>query len=746
MRGVQSIAVALSVLLTGCGGGGGGGGGTSSPSPTAAFETGEYNAQYGLGIVRAAYSYLRGATGAGVSVAVIDTGLDTTHPDLAGRVAAGGFDFVANSATVTDPNGHGTHVTGLIAANRDGTGMHGVAYGAQVVPLRFLNAAGSGTSNDAALAYNRAVALGVRIINNSWGSTGQVTGTTAVQFAAAEPNLLAAVQNADTNNAISVFAAGNGVQIFGTTVGFANPTVEAGLPHLFPALADTWVAVVAVDRNGNLPTFSSQCGVAASWCIAAPGGGTAAGTAIYSTAAGGGYTLYSGTSMAAPQVSGALALLRQLFPTLTAQQIVARLFLAANRNGQYGNSTIFGQGLLDIERATLPLGSLGIAIAGGTLTGLGISGLSFGPAFGNGLEESLAGRTMVVFDSVDRATFAVRVGDLARPTAAAFSAQDRLPVFGLAPRAQSLRVGRAEAAFAFAATASAPAAPSAVSAVTLSLPTYTGPRLSLSYATDPALAFRMGDTAVAPQALAAPAALAVPYLQLFDRAVGAAAATSFGTVRAGAFVHRSDADDIDAGGGMVELRTPPIARGTLALQFGTVFERDTVLGTRGTGAFATDGGTRTTFWGVTADLALAPRLRVIGAAYQGATHTAPAGPSLIDRMSTVASNAVAVGVVANDLWAPGDRAGVIANQPLRVTKGTATLSLATGMDGAGQVSATAVEAGLSPSGREIDLQAFYQRTTGALTLSASALVLRQPGHVRANGPEAAALVRLQLAF
>jgi thermitase len=107
--------------------------------------------------------------GAGVSVAVVDTGADLGHPDLAARLQPG-YDFVANDANPTDANGHGTHVAGTIAAADNGSGVVGVAPDASIVPLRVLDADGSGFSSDVAAAFAWAGDHGIRVVNASLGA------------------------------------------------------------------------------------------------------------------------------------------------------------------------------------------------------------------------------------------------------------------------------------------------------------------------------------------------------------------------------------------------------------------------------------------------------------------------------------------------------------------------------------------------------------------------------------------------
>ena len=122
-RPVAAVALlAVAAVLSACGGGGGGGGvsGGGGAAPTAAFGTTEYYAQAGLPLINASSAYARGGTGTGVIVAVLDGGLATTHPEFAGRIAAGGYDYVNSTSVITSLNAHGTHVSGIIAANNEG--------------------------------------------------------------------------------------------------------------------------------------------------------------------------------------------------------------------------------------------------------------------------------------------------------------------------------------------------------------------------------------------------------------------------------------------------------------------------------------------------------------------------------------------------------------------------------------------------------------------------------------------------
>ncbi|MEM1140315.1 MAG: S8 family serine peptidase, partial [Pseudomonadota bacterium] len=157
-----AIIAGLSAVLAGCGGGGGGGGLVSvtpptpsnppsfpSPSPTIPSSPptvpttpttpgfNEFDTNYGLAAVNADSAYALGATGDGVRVAVIDSGIDTDHPDLDGQIATGSIDIITNTTgTLDDVDGHGTAVSSVIASELNGVGPHGVAYQAEILAIR----------------------------------------------------------------------------------------------------------------------------------------------------------------------------------------------------------------------------------------------------------------------------------------------------------------------------------------------------------------------------------------------------------------------------------------------------------------------------------------------------------------------------------------------------------------------------------------------------------------------------------
>ncbi|HAL73556.1 MAG TPA: peptidase S8/S53 subtilisin kexin sedolisin [Clostridiales bacterium] len=256
--------------------------------------------------------------GAGVKIAIIDTGVDYNHPDLAGRYA-GGYDFVNNDSNPMDDNNHGTHVAGTIAAVINEAGIVGVAPEVSVYALKVLNRRGSGNFSDVIAALDWCVENGIQVTNNSFGSS--TDPGISVQLA---------YDNAYNAGVLHVASAGNS----GTSDGTGN-TVG------FPAQYESVIAVAATDSLNQRASFSST-GPAVE--LAAPGSN------IYSTIRNGSYATYSGTSMASPHVAGTAALVIASGISGPAS-IRSQLQATADDLGSTGRDNWYGYGLVDADEA-----------------------------------------------------------------------------------------------------------------------------------------------------------------------------------------------------------------------------------------------------------------------------------------------------------------------------------------------------------------------------------------------------------
>jgi subtilisin family serine protease len=271
-----------------------------------------------------------GITG-GTIVAVLDTGVDTTHPDLVANLLAG-HDYVDGDENPGDQNGHGTHVAGTIAADRgNGIGVAGVGdNAAKILPLRVLDANGSGSVSTLIQAYAYAAQHGAKVVNLSLGSA------TPLQ---AERDTIAAFQTM-----LFVAAAGNGGADGVGDNNDTSPTYPCAyaLPNI--------LCVAASDNRDQLAPFSNFGALSVD--LAAPG------VSIASTWTSGGYSWANGTSMATPYVSGAAALLWSAAPGSLPADIAAAITGGVDRRPAFAGKTVSG-GRLNVLNALRAVANIG---------------------------------------------------------------------------------------------------------------------------------------------------------------------------------------------------------------------------------------------------------------------------------------------------------------------------------------------------------------------------------------------------
>lgn len=320
-----------------------------------------FGRQWGLTQIHAPEAWA-GSTGSGVTIGVVDTGVDLGHEDLAGKVAANAncIGGTCRPGQGGDDHGHGTHVSGIAAAAKEnGKGIAGVAPGARLVVAKALDREGTGTTTDIAAAIQWVAGQGARVINLSFGPDALkrvLGGSTA---------LTDAINRAWDLGAVPVLAAGNRD---------GDPLDLSGNYGALNAMV-----VGATDRGGNLATYSRSLGNA-KWGLVAPGGNGGnsrdAGFAennVISTWVPNNYAASGGTSMAAPHVSGALALL--LAKGMNREAAIARLLQTADKSVACGSGC---QGRLDVMKA------------------VGVGGAAPGPAPAAGARPAAAPRQAVI--------------------------------------------------------------------------------------------------------------------------------------------------------------------------------------------------------------------------------------------------------------------------------------------------------------------------------------------------------------
>jgi len=287
--------------------------------------------QWGLDLVKAPEVWNQGYQGDSIVVAVIDSGVDYTHPELTGQMWSNsreipnnnidddgngyvddvqGWDFVDDDNDPMDQKGHGTHIAGTIAAKRDGIGTTGIAPNAKIMSLRVLNEEGVGQVSNGIEAIRYAVDNGADVINLSSGGRNLVPGE------------LEAIRYAAERGVVFVSAAGND--------GLSNPDYPARLAE------QQGIAVGSVQRNGEFSSFSNQAGNQPLDYVVAPGGDGIREDAgdIYApvplSITGSLYSFFAGTSMASPHVAGVVALIKQANPNLSVEAIENIIIETAN--------------------------------------------------------------------------------------------------------------------------------------------------------------------------------------------------------------------------------------------------------------------------------------------------------------------------------------------------------------------------------------------------------------------------------
>jgi thermitase len=257
----------------------------------------------------------------GARVGIVDTGIDQTHPDLAGKTAACATSYTSgtaiNNGVCADDNGHGSHVAGTISANTNNSrGVAGVSFNSPLVICKALaTAAGVGLTSDIANCINWTARQGVKVISMSLGGGDNAT-------------LKAAVQNA--------YAGGNGVLLIAAAGNDGDSTAN------YPAAYAEVVSVAATNDRDQRASFSNAN---ADVEIAAPG------EAVQSTFAGGLYLSLSGTSMATPHVSGVAAVIFGRNAGASAATVRSQLDAAVDDLGPAGRDASFGFGRVNLCKA-----------------------------------------------------------------------------------------------------------------------------------------------------------------------------------------------------------------------------------------------------------------------------------------------------------------------------------------------------------------------------------------------------------
>lgn len=381
------LPLLLAPAVAACGGGGGSAPGPVTPSavlpppvvtpptpaPASPFDTAEYRRSTAATPVNVLPAWDRGLDGRGVTMGFVDSGIDATSAEFAGRIHPASRDVSGQGRGIQDVSGHGTSTVAVAAAARNDSGIVGVAPAATLAILRADNGQCTpGCSyNDPAIAagVDAAVAAGARVISLSLGG-----GTPTAQ-------LRTAFARATSAGTVLVLSAGNDSS--GEIGGFPAGALAAAGPAAV-------IVAGAMDGNRQIADFSNRAGSAQNNFIVAPG------VELRTFNHTGAAILASGTSYSAPIVAAAIALLAQAWPELPASRLVTILFESADDAGAPGVDPVYGRGVLNIGRALRPAGPTMLAGTSAVVP-LGANGVA-GPAFGDSLRAGSGLSAVTVLD------------------------------------------------------------------------------------------------------------------------------------------------------------------------------------------------------------------------------------------------------------------------------------------------------------------------------------------------------------
>ena len=712
----------------------------------------------------------RAAGGAGVAIAIVDTGIVASHPEVAGRVSplssCAAVSFTCANGFVDDSS-HGTAVASIAAGAYSSmayTSMSGVAPAATLIAEKVLNASGVGTADDVAHGIVQAADAGAKVINLSVSYVPSSSVVSAINYAAGK-------------GAVLVWAGGNAAGSFN---GGANTTglTTAALSHMIVVGAVTSTGVLWSGSNtpgsGSAVAGSTSASYRSLWLVA-PGAGIIAPFATLST---GSYSAWTGTSMAAPQASGAVALLEAAWPILYAKGTASSvLFKTATDLGTSGLDASYGNGLMNLDLAFRPIGAMYVIGADGSqiLVGSLTNQMIAGGALGDFATVSGELAAYTAFDSYAR-NFTVDLTSMIGTTSTTTTTTTTTPPPPTTTKVKHTKGG-------------------GLMILTTAMDEPAGDGMLEASRQDAISPFRPGRAAgdeirfmafVDPQGNMLALGRGVSSLNAFSQArwgagslmaevdsrIGASSAL-LGLAQGGLsatmgwaisdhlrLAAASSATDLRDGEGLATYRTRSFGRaaalslsGRLAgpwsgsATFSTLQEDNGLLGSVYDGQGLLSLGARHNSRSLAVQLVrdLGGGRAVMFDAATVRTDGAAVTHGLIRGVSALEARAYGASYIQAAAFRPGDRLTLSVKKPLRVISGTAELAL-TGVDEQGFPVTTFRAAGLTPAGNETDVSAAYVLPVGRAAQVSGAIDLVSDARNVRGAADARLQMGLNLAF
>ncbi|WP_157668183.1 S8 family peptidase [Croceicoccus marinus] len=769
-------ALSALAMLSACGGGGGSGGGPIStptpapapqpaPTPDIDFDTAEFRRSDGPALHDAVAAWQDGATGRGVGIAIIDTGIDPDNPEFAGRISSASRD-VAGDRGIDSPDGHGTQVALVAAAARNDRGVMGMAYDATIIAFRAdlpgtcqgfdpVNPVTGCSFNDSDIArgVNLAVSAGARVINISLGGSNPSSVLRSALASAAEAG------------AVIVVSAGNDGEGGDLSIDPENPdpfaigTLRAGGANV--------IIAGSVDAEAQISSFSNKAGRYAASFLAAQGEDVCCvyqDGQIYTETRDGTDFVYvvNGTSFAAPQIAGAAALLAQAFPNLSGAEIVSLLLDNARDAGERGTDAIYGRGVLDIGAAFAPSGTTTLA-GHGTALSLATAAGSVSPAMGDAGQQGTTGA--ILLDGYGRA-YSV---DLAGRLRSAAPRRDFARSLMGSARGASLQAGGLGASFAVAdgIHGGPGGGPPQLRSEDAAQAQLLAARISARIApgTEVAFGFRQGASGLE-------ASLRGADRPAFMVAQEPGTDLGFAAMNAGSMAIRREMGGwgltLSGEAGAVwnerlddELAILPARRNRLArygvsadarkgaidasLGASWLHEDTTLLGGSFQSALVGRGGADSMFLDLAAGWDASPGWRFGLSVRQGLTR--PIAGGLMTDAALLHTSGWSIDAARSGIFTRQDRLALRVSQPLRVESGALALNLPVAYDYASESATMGISRlSLSPTGREIATELSWEGPVWGGTAAASLFMRRDPGHVASASADMGAGLRWSRAF